>query len=226
MHKIILPKILQPFKCLDLIRLGKKNDGGYLISYQDVLNTKNFIGFGVGEDCSFELDFLKLNDVAISLYDKDSRASNNLYQNQFHSNRKFHTKNIGNGFDEISVESVLKDTDSVFLKCDIEGNEYNILDDIMMHDRIFSGLVIEFHDIAQYKNFNLVTNFIGKTRLKLVHLHINNYMYYKTENGVVPDVIELTFTSSENIIYDKNLTLPNVLDMPNNPNDLEFHIDF
>jgi hypothetical protein len=51
-------------------------------------------------------------------------------------------------------------------------------------------------------------------------------MYYKTENGVVPDVIELTFTSSENIIYDKNLTLPNVLDMPNNPNDLEFHIDF
>lgn len=42
----------------------------------------------------------------------------------------------------------------------------------------------------------------------------------------MPDVLELTFSSSLNISYDKNLTLPNLLDMPNNPKDLEFSITF
>jgi hypothetical protein len=31
MKDITLPKIFEPFYCADLIRLGKDNDGGYLV---------------------------------------------------------------------------------------------------------------------------------------------------------------------------------------------------
>lgn len=220
MHRVTLPKILQPFKCDQLIRLGKNNDGGYLVNSHDITKTKNFFSFGVGEDFSFEMDFLKKNKVPAKLYDSC------LDQNKKHNDIVFHSKNIGNNSDDYPISKVFYNSDHIFLKCDIEGNEYQILDDIINFDDLYTGLIIEFHDVSLYKNFNLVTNFIGKTRLKLVHLHVNNYMYYKTNNGAMPDVLELTFSSSHNISYEKNLTLPNLLDMPNNPKDLEFSITF
>ena len=41
----------------DLIRLGKNNDGGYLVSEKDIKHTKNLISLGVSFDISFEKDF-------------------------------------------------------------------------------------------------------------------------------------------------------------------------
>ena len=32
MKNVTLPKILQPYSCADLIRVGKDNDGGYLVA--------------------------------------------------------------------------------------------------------------------------------------------------------------------------------------------------
>ena len=87
-------------------------------------------------------------------------------------------------------------------------------------------MVIEFHDINKPNNFHNIINFISKGDHKLVHIHVNNYFYYKTDNGCVPDILELTFTSSPNISLVRDITLPNKLDMPNNPKDEEFRILF
>jgi len=221
MHKIILPKILQPFRCNDLIRLGKKNDGGYLVNPNDLEKTLELVVFGLGEDISFEKNLIKKYKVNTYLYDSNSKVDikdcDRTLLNQI---------NVGIEPNDIKVHNVLSNLKLVFLKCDIEGNEYKILNDILKYDNVLTGLIIEFHDISNYENFNIITNFIAKTRLKLVHLHVNNYMYYKTPNGIIPDVLELTFTSSENIEYDKSLELPNMLDMPNNPNDFEFKVTF
>lgn len=221
MHKIILPKILQPFRCNDLIRLGKKNDGGYLVNPNDLEKTLELVVFGLGEDISFEKNLIKKYKVNTYLYDSNSKVDikdcDRALLNQI---------NVGIEPNDIKVHTVLTNLKLVFLKCDIEGNEYKILNDILKYDNVLTGLIIEFHDISNYENFNIITNFIAKTRLKLVHLHVNNYMYYKTPNGIIPDVLELTFTSSENIEYDKSLELPNILDMPNNPNDFEFKVTF
>lgn len=221
MHKIILPKILQPFRCNDLIRLGKKNDGGYLVNPNDLEKTLELVVFGLGEDISFEKNLIKKYKVNTYLYDSNSKVDikdcDRALLNQI---------NVGIEPNDIKVHNVLTNLKLVFLKCDIEGNEYKILYDILKYDNVLTGLIIEFHDISNYENFNIITNFIAKTRLKLVHLHVNNYMYYKTPNGIIPDVLELTFTSSDNIEYDKSLELPNMLDMPNNPNDFEFKVTF
>lgn len=226
MHKVTLPKILQPFKCHDLIRLGKNNDGGYLINQTDINKSQQLVVFGLGTDCSYEIDFLNINTVNTHIYDQDTRAFNAFEKTDFQNRVKLVAKNVGNKQDEIPVYSIFENLNQVFFKCDIEGNEYEIIDQILLYDNLFTGMVIEFHDISQYENFNKLSNFIAKTKLKLVHLHVNNYMYYKTDTNAIPDVLELTFTSSSNIVYDKNLFLPHSLDMPNNVNDLEFLISF
>ena len=52
-----LPIFLRPkFKC-ELIRLGKKNDGGYSVSKKSLKKSKVVFGFGLGDDWSFEKDF-------------------------------------------------------------------------------------------------------------------------------------------------------------------------
>ena len=57
---IKLPKIFRPFECLQLIRLGKDNDGGYIVNKHDVDKTDLLISFGIGNDWSFEKVFLKI----------------------------------------------------------------------------------------------------------------------------------------------------------------------
>jgi hypothetical protein len=62
---------------------------------------------------------------------------------------------------------------TVFLKIDLEGSEYRILDDILMHQDKISGLVIEFHNVDLHKD--LISNFIKKFSLSLSHMHGQNH---------------------------------------------------
>ena len=233
MITITLPKIFQPFQCEDLIRLGKINDGGYLVNKQDVVNSKNLLSLGIGEDWSFEKDFISINDCKLNAYDNSlnkPRMQNNKVledsYNAFFTDNKYHVeKNIGTGINDLPFDAVSTEKDT-FLKCDIEGAEYDILYDLIKLTKQYTGMVIEFHEINKQDNYHNLINFISKVDHKLVHIHVNNYFYYKTDNGCVPDILELTFTSSPNINLGRSITLPNKLDMPNNPKEEEFKILF
>jgi hypothetical protein len=104
--------------------------------------------------------------------------------------------------------------------------EYKILNTLVLYSKIFTGMVIEFHDINNHDNFDLLTEFISKISKKLVHIHVNNYFYYKTHTNNIPDTLELTFSSNKNIPFNPNIKLPNLLDMPNNPRDFDFELTF
>jgi len=56
-----LPNFFNPVRFNDLIRLGRNNDGGYIIREIDVLETEILISLGVNFDWSFEKDFLTYN---------------------------------------------------------------------------------------------------------------------------------------------------------------------
>ena len=233
MIEVTMPKFIQPFYCKDLVRLGKDNDGGYLVNEHDVLNTDTLLSLGIGEDWSFEEEFTGVKGCSLIAYDgslnADKLAANDVlrkrYSNFFSGNKDHEKKDIGIGIDDILFESAITG-EKTFLKCDIEGSEYGILEDIIKHTKRFTGMVIEFHDINKQENFHSLINFISKIDQKLLHVHVNNYFYYKTDTGCVPDILELTFTSSSNIKLEKIITLPNSLDMPNNPEDEEFKIIF
>jgi hypothetical protein len=222
MKSVLLPKIFKPYFCSNLIRLGKNNDGGYLVNKFDVDKTENLFTFGIGEDISFEDDFLKINDSCVVCgYDG---TTENIHSDFFIENRYFNKENVTS----FNIEKILNDKENIFLNCDIDGGEYNILSNLIVHSNKFSGLTIEFHDISKPNNLNELINFIGKFELRLIHIHINNYTYIVRENNTfIPDVIELSFSSSkENTELRETIILPNDLDMPNNPMDDEFRILF
>ena len=54
-----LPKSFKPKYNFDLIRLGRNNDGGYLVGKNTIKNTENLISIGIYDDWSFEKDFKK-----------------------------------------------------------------------------------------------------------------------------------------------------------------------
>ena len=87
-------------------------------------------------------------------------------------------------------------------------------------------MVLEFHGINKPENYSSLINFISKVDHKLLHVHVNNYFYYKTDNSCIPDILELSFTSSTNIRLAREIDMPNNLDMPNNPDGEEFRILF
>ena len=72
---INLPKQFEPKFSTHLIRLGKDNDGGYIVSKNAVNSTKKLYSFGLDDDWSFEKDFHEMNNSKIYVYD----ASVNFY---------------------------------------------------------------------------------------------------------------------------------------------------
>lgn len=225
MNPVKLPLIFRPFYCADLVRLGKDNDGGYLVNPVDVTKTNKLMSFGIGDDCSFEQDFTRLQECIVEAYDGTLTVEqqHSMQSGFFQAPHKLTVRNIGTREDQVTVTDL--DFDRAFLKCDIEDSEYRILDDIIrMSDRL-TGMVIEFHQIQEPGRFNLLTNFIGKVQLNLIHVHINNWAYLINGSTYLPDVVELSFTSSDNISW-QPVRLPHALDMPNCADRPEFEIRF
>jgi len=116
----------------------------------------------------------------------------------FFSKHTHYKKKIGNLNKEINLYKIFNkkfDKGSVFLKVDIEGDEYKILDQIKKYSAFINTLIIEFHDIHKINNIKKFKNFIKKNKLKLIHIHANNYSF-QTKNGI-PPYLELTFINKE-----------------------------
>ena len=227
--------ILKPKKKFKLHRLGGPNDGGYLIGENSLEKSETLISFGIDDNWQFEEDFMKKNsNCKIQCYDDKPilihlvkklvielmflvhrRRLNFIkyFKNiiRFLIIRKkivFLKKKIFyNDLDEILTNI---SSNNIFLKIDIEGSEYRILDEIIKHQKKIIGIVIEFHNFDYHKN--VIYDFCKKLDLELIHIHPNNGAP-RDKHGD-PIVIELTFEKNPIIIGD-NLILPNELDMRN-----------
>ena len=244
--KAYLPKSFSFKQAKDLVRIGKNNDGGYLVSLSDIKVTDTLIGMGLNDDWSFESDFVSYNDVEVLAYDASlnfrfwiKRAFIETIKNpfslyaikKFFSYKKFfkgkhkHIKKfVGlktNFNNYCTFLEVLNSTrkKSIFLKIDIEGSEYRFLDSILENEDRIVGMVIEFHDCDLH--LNTIVNFINKFNLKLVHIHANNFAPIKLDDGI-PLVLELTF--SRNAEFSNYLSLPHKFDMPNDNKFLEYEL--
>lgn len=95
-----------------------------------------------------------------------------------------------------------------FLKIDIEGAEYGLLDDLVT--RSATGLAIEFHDCDEH--IEEIISFVERYPLTLIHVHANPYGGVGT-NGM-PKALELTF-SFEAQRTEREPVLPHPLDAAN-----------
>ncbi len=101
-------------------------------------------------------------------------------------------RNIENN--EISLGDIIlkfgiKNKQNVLLKIDIEGSEYEIIEEIVENNQYFSGIIIEFHDL--HSRPQLFIEMIGllKSKFAIEHVHFNNYTPF---NGFISDALELT----------------------------------
>jgi hypothetical protein len=226
----VLPKFLKPLhiKLTNLIRIGPKTDGGYVIDKRAIDKTKILITCGLNDDWEFEKSFLQKKpntkiiafdhtvdqdfwlkrfkkDILHFLLLKKLRMGKILDIFKFINYRVFFTKNkqhyikkivsIDRNNKEITIPKILKNYKDVFLKVDIEGDEYKILNDIKKNSKKIIFLIIEFHDLQ--KNLSKIKKFLKGLDLKIIHLHANNYGGVDKHNN--PKVIELSLINTKKI---------------------------
>ena len=212
-------------------RIGKPNDGGYVIAnLPDVYDL--FLSGGIANDNTFETDFL-FEYPNIPCYAFDGTIPQ-LPQ----SNDKivFIKKNLGNiNNNEITnLHEYMENNHNIFMKIDIEGHEFRLLPTFFGNEYIqkIKQLVVEIHspadiqlypdyftglnDITNSKMFELFYN-MNKTHT-LVHFHANNGCKMAQIDGInIPHVFELTYIRNDFISEKKRNTekLPTILDMKN-----------
>jgi hypothetical protein len=240
-----LPSFLKPKNTYELKRIGRNNDGGYLIGSSSIKKTKNLVSLGIHDDWSFEKKFFELNNkIKVFCYDDQTsikflikKILNNLIFFFSSLQLKNLLRSIINLFEFIQISKKIKfvkkkinyndlnniteNLDKIFMKIDIEGSEYRIIEDLLKIENKLVGLVIEFHDIDLH--IDKIEKFMNKTKLELIHIHPNNYSSLDKFNN--PITIELSFENNPTPV--KNLfTIPHELDQNCNPRGPNMNISF
>ena len=257
---------LIPYAQETLTRMGTNKDGGYVVDEKLINNSNILISFGMGDEFSFEEDFLKKNQKnKVFIFDysinhkiyiqnifriirrifKLKRKYNDLIMmlNTFKNfrkfinkdNVKFFSKKIGNKIankNEINLKRIfdlqkINNNENINLKIDIEGDEYKIIDDILIYQNQISQIVMEFHDMhIKKKEFFESVKKLQKF-FTIIHLHANNYN--KCNDDGFPINVEITFCKNEYISQTEkrsyDFPIKN-LDHPNNPNLADIEINF
>tara|TARA_E500000178_G_C16931355_1_gene711848 strand:+ start:567 stop:1304 length:738 start_codon:yes stop_codon:yes gene_type:complete len=241
------PKIFKPEKQYKLVRLGKDHDGGYLVGENSIKNSEVLISFGINDDWSFEKDFInKNNSLTVWCYDDKPILKfliKKLIINIVFFLSNFKIKKISDLvikiFDYFRVKKIITfkkkkisyndlneiisnfDKKKIFLKIDIEGFEYRIIDEILENQSKFVGIIIEFHNVDYH--VDLISNFINSLDLKLVHIHPNNSSIIDKNND--PTILEMSFEKND-ITVNNEINLPHELDMRNDPSKEDVFLKF
>ena len=127
---------------------------------------------------------------------------------------------------ETSLTDAIERTRSsrLFLKIDIEGNEYRILDQILESTEKFSGIAIEFHDLDLFeKQFE---EFMEKILVdfRINAININNFGL--VPNLGFPPVIEISLSKCEKCKNTNMEKIELISCIPNNPTGPNYLIRF
>jgi hypothetical protein len=224
MDPILLTVYKSPFQ---KIRLGRDNDGGYVVIDLPNANYPLLLSCGIASDISFEEDFInKYKNTTVFAFDG---TINNLPKHN--DSIFFFKKNIDskNSSETTNLHNIINLHSSIFLKMDIEGFEIPWIKSLNdEHMNKFEQIVMEFH-YPFYENEIGVFDKINKTHY-LVHFHGNNNGYITNHRGVIiPNVFECTFLHKKYFTTVPELNtdpIPSNLDMKNNPNYNEIFIDY
>jgi len=249
----MLPKKLKPAGLYDLLRLGKNNDGGYLVCKNNIEQSDCLVSFGISNDFSFEKQFKKFNSVKIFAY--DPTVTNNFFLKEFimlflkcnfislfksiknffdfkkffnMNDNKLFLKKIGKGgsvyLEHIPFNEIIK-------SCEENKNIFFKIDIEGSEYRILDELLKIKDKISgiaiEFHDVDLhlgkIVNFTNQIDLTLVHIHANNWMDYGIDN--IPTCLEISYSKNPTLIS-KYPKLPHELDQKNNPNFRDLLIKF
>ncbi len=206
-----------------LVRMGSKDDGGYLVP-NDLIGIEACFSPGVGYNSGFEKDCAGLN-MQVFLADKSVDGPAEIHE-LFSFTKKFLGPNSNEDFitlDDWVTSSVQSSTSDLLLQIDIEGGEYEVFSTaskaVMQRFRI---IVAEFHSLDQIWNdefYNLADSAFSKILQthSCVHIHPNNFCSVTQQNDLdIPSVMEFTFLRNDRINnFDFQVNYPHRLDRDN-----------
>lgn len=207
----------------ELIRLGPKGDGGYLVP-DDLMGLEACFSPGVSDISGFERDCAELG---MQVFMADASVTGPVGTNaRFDFKKKFVGAVTDQEFvtlDDWVRSSLAESSGDLILQMDIEGYEYETLlaasEELMRRFRI---LVIEFHNLDQLWNdpFFLLCSRVFNKILKThacVHIHPNNVVPVQKVSGLfIPPIAEFTFIRKDRFSkWEYATAFPHELDMDN-----------
>ncbi len=219
-----LIKALHPMSTnIPLIRLGPKEDGGYLVP-DDLEGVTCCFSPGVYEVSGFEKDCaqrgmdIHMADASVNKPAEDDE--------RFHFRKSYigsyeHDKFIT--MEQWVMDAGDKSDDDWILQIDIEGWEYEVL--LNMHADLinkFRIIVIEMHSLDQLfesRFFSIANSAFRKLLANhtCVHIHPNNNGHVQTCHGLsIPSLMEFTFIRNDRIEFSNPTSIfPHTLDADN-----------
>ena len=183
----------------NLFRFGSIDDGGYYLRPETLKNTELLFSGGISSNLEFEHDAFRFNpDLKILMIDPTVSGSKLLLKGfaRLFFKKRDKIRYIFNALlfnylvrterckhlklwlnKEQSIfnlsQSNFNIEKNILLKLDIEGSEYDFLEEIVNRQNAFKAMVFEFHDLD--KKHELVYNFLKQCNatFKMVHLNIN-----------------------------------------------------
>lgn len=216
----MLPKAWKPVDVASLERIGPAADGGYVVSPMAVGQSDILLSMGLNDDWRFEEAFQQASGASVICYDgsvgrrfwqlyavkkvlrlRPLQALHYRAYRRFFGSGKAEHRQLMIGYDgkgSVSLSTILRDvrSDRIFLKVDIEGWEYRILDQIVEHRDRFTGIVMELHDVDLHRD--RIDRFVQRmTGFTIVYLTPNNFAGVDVDGD--PIVIEISLMSDTHV---------------------------
>lgn len=220
----------------DLIRLGSKNDGGYVIMNKDFKDSL-LVALGIGENLDFELDWIKRGGKVVA-FDGTISKIPTRYSSVLESDKNFSwvKKNIclQDDLDSVTINKAIEFAREFYpdagknsiLKIDIESSEWDAIREVSIANIcFFDQIIIELHSLVslaffQNEKLNLCLSKLHEN-FKLLWVHENNFSpQFKSSSYVMYDVVETTWVNKKSEQFDyvsKDAYETRGLDAPNDP---------
>lgn len=224
---------------IELMRLGKNNDGGYVVPVAALRSADVLLGYGIDNDISFEEGFSAYYQKPSFGFDcgvDKVKANNPLFHfiNECIGSSTFVYKHqkVSGGVSTFSyqLKKLELEKKNIFIKMDIEGAEFDAMPDILKYSSTISGVVLEIHFGPVRNNLKQANDLLAAINkdFLLVHVHGNNcdknWLHASTNHKTIPATLELTYINKKSIKHAKRIPsqlVPNQLDMSNCPENPE-----
>lgn len=232
----MLPMSWKPVPVQDLVRVGPASDGGYVAAGATLAPVTLLLSMGLNDDWRFEEEFHARTGASILCFDgsvdtrfwvrhaiRQVRARAFGKALDFFRYRRFFSRpGISHrrqmiGFDgpgTVSLSTILAEVSDahIFLKMDIEGGEYRILDQIVEHRARFTGIVMELHDVDLHRD-RIARFFEAMREFVIVALYPNNVGGVDRQGD--PVLIEISMARADYVVTAAGAEAP--VPLPNNP---------
>tara|TARA_A100001015_G_scaffold306465_1_gene400778 strand:+ start:31 stop:816 length:786 start_codon:yes stop_codon:yes gene_type:complete len=203
----VLPKILKPFHInkSNLIRIGPKRDGGYVIDKRVLSKTKAIVTLGLNDDWSFEKEFIKKNR-ACKVYAYDHTVNNKYWIKRFKQDlvsfiklKKLTPFKILDIFKYLDYLFFFSEKNTHFIK-KIVANKKNSEEETI--DRILGNLdnVILKVDIEndEYKVLGDIIKNNSKINLLIIEFHQVNKNFNKIKKFILNNNLKIIHLHANN----------------------------